>query len=473
MKNKTAKLASVALIVTIAPLVENANAAPSLFDGRYYEVVTDDGVSWEDANAAANAMSFMGIQGHLATLTTAEEDEFVRDLNEGLGTSKELWVGGFQQDGSNEPGDGWQWINGELIAATNTDAPYTNWEVGEPNDKGDESHLGIGLKGVYTAADYGWNDEHVRGNIGGYVVEYGDQIVVDPNDCEFGGAGCDLGGIIAIFPPGAVVDPDADLTVTSMRINGDDVRCGQSTLELFDGDVEIPKYLCGSPDFIVLKTESDGVEIPEGTVFVENETEVMLPDNDFVCEDPIVQNFPIAGDPQDQDIVAWQSTDRTQMVENDLGVGLEPYPGSVAELSDGCGSSKGRTRSNSYYFIGLHIDFGDANDWAVNQAGNFDSFVALTRYKLVVLQEAVKRAHADDALSTSDYRSLLRHVGLAIRLLDFGNYAGARTSILNFLALAETADYDTGLDFNHNGEHLMRGSNIEFMLRVKVIPYIF
>jgi lectin-like protein/uncharacterized protein DUF922 len=100
-------------------------------NGHCYEAVPAAGISWTDAQAACAARG-----GHLATISSAEEDAFIIALiannpdfwfvdgfNNGLGP----WIGGFQPGGSTEPAGGWTWVTGEPWA-------YTNWASGEPNN---------------------------------------------------------------------------------------------------------------------------------------------------------------------------------------------------------------------------------------------------------------------------------------------------------------------------------------------------
>jgi hypothetical protein len=114
----------------------------------YYELL-DLGsfVGWEDANAAAQAKTFMGRQGHLATLTSEEENDFVQ-TNFLANLSGDTWIGGFQDQtdpDETDPSAGWMWVTGEAWG-------YTNWSFGEPNDSGLEKHLEI-------YSDGRWNDE--------------------------------------------------------------------------------------------------------------------------------------------------------------------------------------------------------------------------------------------------------------------------------------------------------------------------
>jgi len=59
----------------------------------------------------------------------------------------------------------------------------------------------------------------------------------------------------------------------------------------------------------------------------------------------------------------------------------------------------------------------------------------------------------------------------AIKKLDRGNYSRALGHVNKFLKFVNKANYANVPGENDNGEHIMRGGNIEFMLRVKIIPY--
>jgi hypothetical protein len=125
-------------------------------NGHYYETVfAPNGINWNDANVAAQSMSHLGIQGHLLTVTSAAENNFV-------GSNLVLhnfWLGGFQPLGSPEPAGGWQWVTGEQWL-------YTNWNLGEPNNQGGfENYLHFFGSNV-------WNDITGSDLTGGYIVEY-------------------------------------------------------------------------------------------------------------------------------------------------------------------------------------------------------------------------------------------------------------------------------------------------------------
>ena len=154
-------------MLALGPMLASADPAYFVDNGHYYEVIPADGITWSGANSAAMAMTYLGATGHLATLTSPAENNFVDSLRIASGSNKsgfedsELWVGGFQ-DPYQPPAAGWNWVNGE--------GPILvfYWLPGEPNDSGgSESYLAIGWSG-----NSGWNDEASLAGIYGYVVEY-------------------------------------------------------------------------------------------------------------------------------------------------------------------------------------------------------------------------------------------------------------------------------------------------------------
>lgn len=468
---------------TGCPASTRVAARTNLETGHYFEVYSANGISWACAESKVAALpEYEGVPGHLATVTSAGEDMFVdglrRDARDTGLSRPEVWIGGVQPAG-NDVGEGWRWYNGEGPIST-SQAPlpsYSNWLTGEPNDNtgaGSENHLAVGLRD-----QFGWNDEGALGNIGGYVVEYD---VPRQAACE--GQSCQtILGHTLVFPEGSI-EPGDTITFNAFEFTDPRVgatvaseKCGVKPLTLFgdpdDGkpELRIPPYLCGSPRFVVIAVDSSDFDVLDGTVFVENDTATVLPDNDFtVCEDPIVQNFPAQGDPQEQDVVVWQSTNPERMLEEELGSGQ--FAGAAGEFTNECGSSRARVRDASYYVIGMHIDFGDGNDWATSTAANYESFVALTRYKLTLLQRSVADARSAGALRYAVASVMGGVLHLAVHSLDRGDPVAARIFVNKFLKLVELVRYaSTPAGFNFKGDHLMRGGNLEFTLRVKVIPY--
>jgi len=163
-------------VVVLACALTAAQAAPIQWtvasggNGHVYDVVTaPTDLTWDQAKAAAEAMSWGGVSGHLATLTSQAENDFVTGLLSPVPQGHNYcWIGGYQPGGP-EPAGGWAWVTGEPW-------DYTNWSSGEPNNVGDEDalqlvdnnpeHQGIGDVGTWNDHRYDYNEDDR------YVVEY-------------------------------------------------------------------------------------------------------------------------------------------------------------------------------------------------------------------------------------------------------------------------------------------------------------
>lgn len=144
-------------------------------NGHYYEVVALPGSSWAAAQTQAAGMSFNGAQGHLATLTSAEENAFVTSL---LTSSAVLqwFIGGAQAAGAATPDSAWSWITGEAWS-------YTNWNSPWQPDNHPFYAEGEDALSMYSGNDARrgrWNDTSMTATfvpptweqVGGMIVEY-------------------------------------------------------------------------------------------------------------------------------------------------------------------------------------------------------------------------------------------------------------------------------------------------------------
>ena len=169
------------LVITVVVFlsVNTGSAAPVEWtvNGHYYEAVPGTVVvpssgfaSWAEARDQAAAMYYLGMQGHLATLTSQAEDEWVWN---NLGVNLERFLLGGYQDptyGESGPTDNWQWVTGETWS-------WTNWDGSEPNN-GNGSYEEDAL--AFTNYNGKWNDlpyskssfNDFSWYIYGYVVEY-------------------------------------------------------------------------------------------------------------------------------------------------------------------------------------------------------------------------------------------------------------------------------------------------------------
>jgi len=128
-------------------------------NGHWYEVIFQT-TNWLNAKQLAEQRLYDSIQGHLATITSQEEQTW---LWENLPYNK-VWLGGYQADNNPEPDKGWAWVTGEKW-------DYAFWRPGEPNDNlGHEDYLIIDQLIIPGQ----WNDVRLDGwnKMTGYVVEH-------------------------------------------------------------------------------------------------------------------------------------------------------------------------------------------------------------------------------------------------------------------------------------------------------------
>ncbi len=161
-------------VLVVAATTGRGNSSPVQWpvadggNGHYYERVDmQEGaaITWQDAKNAAEARSYLGASGHLATITSGSENQFIVAtflLSTPPGQFYgQYWLGGFQDP---YPGGSWQWITGEVWT-------YSNWWVTEPS--GDGCCLEIASSSIGPPNLPGtWNDEASTRTLGGYIVEY-------------------------------------------------------------------------------------------------------------------------------------------------------------------------------------------------------------------------------------------------------------------------------------------------------------
>lgn len=137
-----------------APILNAAN-------NHQYDIITARNISWTDAYQDAGETGWS-----LATITSAAEQNFIAGLITSFGGYGEYWLGGYQNQGTNNANANWHWVGGESFS-------YTNWAPSEPNDRygrGSEQYLAIlGLGHGSSSLD--WNDEGNNWFIDGYIVE--------------------------------------------------------------------------------------------------------------------------------------------------------------------------------------------------------------------------------------------------------------------------------------------------------------
>lgn len=180
---------SALLCITFAVLAATAQAAPTVYagNGNTYDYIAGN-VSYSAAKAAAEAMQINGEFGHLATITSQAENDFILSTFAlGAGAGQFAWIGGTDSATENiwlwdgGPEDGMQF---SVEAVPVPPLNYANWGGAEPNDSGfGEDYALINLGGFIFGIESGkWGDgaDIVDTLFVGYIVEFETTVIPLP-----------------------------------------------------------------------------------------------------------------------------------------------------------------------------------------------------------------------------------------------------------------------------------------------------
>jgi hypothetical protein len=178
-------------VISISFLIQSADAAPVQWpvaqggNGHWYAFVAGT-EPWTQAKTDAEALSFNGLPGHLTTITSQAESDFIFANFSPV----QAWLGGYQDHTApdySEPAGGWRWVTGETWS-------YTNWatQFGFPDNFGT-----IGQDYLKYASGPYWDDLENNARAGstgvdGFLVEF--QAVPEPGSAA-------LLGIVACAMP--------------------------------------------------------------------------------------------------------------------------------------------------------------------------------------------------------------------------------------------------------------------------------
>lgn len=168
--NKALLLAAAIFILSAG----SAFATPVLWpvNGHYYELIMGSTL-WNWWQARADAVSK---GGHLATITSAEENNFIL-TSLMTGNTYNAFLGGFQPVGSNEPAGGWSWVTGEQWVYSNWYTPW--WSPNNGGDYGAENALEWVSDRVPSLGM--WNDIHdTQYLLNRYIIEFEPAAVPEP-----------------------------------------------------------------------------------------------------------------------------------------------------------------------------------------------------------------------------------------------------------------------------------------------------
>lgn len=158
------------------------NAVQWAENGHWYAVVFDpvNQPNWHQAQELASEMVVDGRPGHLATITSQAEQDFVRSIagpqplpgggsthyaaHFGL-TDSELMGGRESFDEPNPRNDGWRWVTGEPV-------DFTNWASPSEPDNGRNSRQPAEQDyGAFYSTNGAWRDGFGR-RLAWYIVEF-------------------------------------------------------------------------------------------------------------------------------------------------------------------------------------------------------------------------------------------------------------------------------------------------------------
>lgn len=119
------------------------------FNGHYYQVY-DNSMTWTEAKEYCEKLG-----GHLVTITSIEENNYIKDLVVSNGKKNAYWLGA----SDSETEGVWKWVTGEPFE-------FSDWGTDEPNQDGEENYLEL----LVNAINYSlkWNDSNLNGG-GGMV----------------------------------------------------------------------------------------------------------------------------------------------------------------------------------------------------------------------------------------------------------------------------------------------------------------
>lgn len=134
-------------------------------------MVVNENVTANNARTQAQTYTKYGFQGYLATITSADENNYVKDRLSTAG-----WIGG-----SDAASEGvWRWLDGPeagqqfwsgAAGGSVTNDLYANWNTGEPNDYSTGEDCAQFLSGSTGL----WNDLPCNSSTIPFVVEFGDE----------------------------------------------------------------------------------------------------------------------------------------------------------------------------------------------------------------------------------------------------------------------------------------------------------
>jgi len=182
------------LLPSICSLVASlpVYSAPTQFGTNFYDFVSAEGISWQDANNAAASSAFGNVNGYLATITSAAENNFLMGQFAAFSGFAGAWLGGEV----NTSGTG-IWMTGPETGqifsqgGSAVSGAYANWGGIEPNGPFPSfAYMNIGTSfpvpyppGIFYTGQWADAANGVASSgdpIKGYFVEYTTPVPLPP-----------------------------------------------------------------------------------------------------------------------------------------------------------------------------------------------------------------------------------------------------------------------------------------------------
>ncbi len=131
------------------PVFAQNDTGNTITFGDHKYAIYNDGKTWEDAKKACEDAG-----GHLATITSQEEQDTIKTLMEQSGNKNSYWLGGHRATEDTDSWYNWKWITGEKFE-------YTHWGARQPDNHSGEDCLMIYKErnpNSWSDEPYSWND---------------------------------------------------------------------------------------------------------------------------------------------------------------------------------------------------------------------------------------------------------------------------------------------------------------------------
>lgn len=269
-------------------LLANPGVVYNSDTGNFYQYISS-GANYANAQINAAGSLISGFSGYLSTITSANENAFVRSL-----ISASIWLGA--DDITTE--GAWYWGGGSgaeagqqfwsgTAAGSSVGGYYENWNGGEPNNSGSNED------GVEMRTNGTWNDINVS-NSRAYVIEWdGADILAALTPTTFSIGELDTVGTSVSTQTAYDVDSGQSLTYSIQSGNTDGIfGINATTGEITIVNTGLLNYETGATSYNLVIRATDngaGALYDENTITInvtdENDTPVISNANNVVMEE--------------------------------------------------------------------------------------------------------------------------------------------------------------------------------------------